>query len=310
MNFPADKSERTGILLLSYGGPSSIEEIEPFLKSITGLPKVPESYYKSVREKYEIIGGRSPFKDITFAQKKALADLLGEKFHVEVGFRHSSPSIKDGINSLLRSGVHRIVGLCLTPHYSTLSCGEYIKTARACIDELRATIPAHFVNSWHKRKDYISLLNKRIKVATENMKGRICILFTAHSLPVDRMPVDDPYVVQLRETIDLVKEEFSHDFGVKLAFQSRRQGREQWLVPDILEELQRIHQENFDSVVVVPMSFVSDHLETLYDIDIILKERARELGLNLTRTPSFNTEPDFIILMKNIIFDFMLEFGK
>lgn len=305
MNYQKDKSKKIiGILLLSYGGPSGIEEIEPFLKSITGLPQVPENYFKMVKEKYELIGGRSPFKKITFAQTNSLQDALGDNFIVSQGFRHLKPSIKDAIEKLLPLGVNIIMGLCLTPHYSTLSCGEYIKTAEHYLDELAPEIPRYFIKSWHNNSDYINLLSERIKESLSKLTPqKTCLLFTAHSLPFERLTSDDPYVKQLEETISLITKIIPLEYH--LAFQSRRPGKDRWLEPDVKDEIKKIQDRGFKNIIVIPLSFISDHLETLYDIDIVLKKYASDNGINLERIIQFNIDPDFINILRKIVIDFI-----
>lgn len=309
MNYQRDKSEKNrGILLLSYGGPSGLEEIEPFLMSITGLPKVPENYMKMVKEKYETIGGTSPFKEITFAQADYLQKKLGDNFTVAVGFRHSGPSIMEAIKKLISFRVNTIIGLCLTPHYSTLSCGEYIRTAKKFLDEFAPEIPAYFIKSWHNNPDYIELISEKIRDSLDELRAtKWCLLFTAHSLPLERIPSDDSYVNELHETISLVTKSLKIPVEHYLAFQSRRPGKDRWLEPDVKEEIKKIANMGFKSVIVIPLSFVSDHLETLYDIDIVLKKYASENGLTLVRTPSFNAEEKFINLLKNIIISVIKE---
>ncbi len=309
MNYQRDKQEKKiGILLLSYGGPSGLEEIEPFLMSITGLPKVPENYMKMVKKKYEAIGGASPFKEITFAQADSLQKILGDDFTVAVGFRHSEPSIVEAVKKLISFRVNTIIGLCLTPHYSTLSCGEYIGTAKKFLDELAPDIPAYFINSWHNNPDYIELISAKIRNSLYELRAtKPCLLFTAHSLPLERIPSDDPYVNELHKTISLVTKSLNIPVEHYLAFQSRRPGKDRWLEPDVKEEIKKISNMGFKSVIVIPLSFVSDHLETLYDIDMVLKKYALENGIILLRTPSFNVEEKFINLLKNIIISFIKE---
>ncbi len=298
--------ERTGVLLLGFGAPSDIDEVEGFLKSITGTQRVPENYLKQIMEKYIAIGGSSPFKRITSELREKLQNSLGESYSVTCGFRHSSPTISDSVNTLVAEGIKKILCLPLTPHYSYFSTGDYIKRVKESISEKGGT-EIYPILSWHNHPEYINLLIKSIMESLKDLpSGEVCILFTAHSLPVEKIPPDDPYVSQLNETVSLVKENIpTKNLLFRLAYQSRRAGMDRWLEPDVNSELEKIYAEGIRDVIVVPLSFVSDHLETLYDIDILLKRQAEAMGIHLKRTPSFNTGDAFVNLLKIIIIDFM-----
>jgi ferrochelatase len=302
MNSPKDK---TGILLLAFGAPSDTTEIEPFLRSITGLDRLPESYLSPVIEKYRAIGGSSPFNKITAEVALKLQNLLGDNYEVHYGFRHASPRINEAIKKLRESGIKTILSLCLTPHYSYFSSGDYISRVEEIIGSQR-NIKSIYIKSWHNHPSYIELLSERIKSSVKNFPPEnVCVLFTAHSLPLDKMPEDDPYVNQLQETLQLVRSKFQNNLQFRLAFQSRRPGKDRWLEPEALSEIERLSAEGFKRILVVPLSFVCDHLETLYDIDIVMKEKANKLGVNLTRVPSFNSDNDFVNVLKNILMDYL-----
>ncbi len=299
-------TERTGILLLAFGTPSSIDEIEGFLKSITGADRVPENYLNPVIEKYIAIGGSSPFKKIISELTDKLQNLLGENYYVICGLRHSSPTISDAVNKLIADGIKRILSLPLTPHYSCFSSGDYTKRVEETLQK-KSGIKNYSIASWHNHPEYINLLVKSIMESLKEFPlRRGCILFTAHSLPIEKIPPDDPYVSQLNETVTLVKENITRkDLIFRLAYQSRRPGKDRWLEPDVNSELEAIYADGIRDVIVVPLSFVSDHLETLYDIDIILKKQAEARGINLKRVPAFNTSDAFVNLLKIIIIDSM-----
>lgn len=300
------RKDKTGLLLLAFGAPSGVNEIEPFLRSITGFNQIPENYLKPVMEKYSAIGGTSPFKSITFEVCEKLQFTLGDNFTVVLGLRHSNPLIEEAIKQLLSNDVKKIISLSLTPHYSYFSSGDYIKKVEEILSS-QPGIKRFHIKSWHNHSGYINLLYERINKFLNNLGAQsTVILFTAHSLPLEKIPVDDPYLNQLNETITLVKNKFhQNNLDFRLAFQSRRPGKDSWLEPDALMEIEKIHAEGIKHILVVPLSFVLDHLETLYDIDVVMKEKAKKFGLTLTRIPSFNCSDEFVLLLKNIIHDFM-----
>jgi len=267
---------------MAYGSPERIDDIRPYLEDIREGRPVWEAAVEELTKRYRRIGGRSPLDEITERQRTALERELG--ISVYVGMKHWRPRIADAVETALERGADRLLGIVLAPHYSSLSIAGYRERLEDALDG-RAELA--FVESWHDHEPFIAVLADRVRGAETH------VVFTAHSLPERILAAGDPYRDQLLETSRLVAERA----GVErwsFAFQSASPTGEPWLGPDILEELDALHQRGVRSVLLAPVGFVSDHLEILWDLDVEARERAAELGLELDRIESLNDDPAFI----------------
>jgi protoporphyrin/coproporphyrin ferrochelatase len=270
------------VVLMAYGSPERIEDIRPYLEDIRAGRPVSDAAVEELTERYRRIGGRSPLDEITERQRAALEDELGVP--VYVGMKHWRPRIADAVETALERGADRIIGIVLAPHYSALSIAGYRERLEEALGN-RAELA--FVESWHDHKPFIAVLADRVRGTDAH------VVFTAHSLPERILAAGDPYRDQLLETSRLVAERA----GVErwsFAFQSASPTGEPWLGPDILEELDALHERGVRKVLVAPVGFVSDHLEILWDLDVEARERAAELGLELDRIESLNDDRAFI----------------
>jgi ferrochelatase len=254
---------------------------------------------EELAERYRRIGGRSPLDEITEAQRAALEREVDVP--VFVGMKHWQPRIADAIEAALAGGATRIVGLVLAPHYSALSIGEYRERLDAAL-EGRAEL--ELVESWHDRPAFVDVVADRVR-GTDAW-----VIFTAHSLPARILDAGDPYKDQLLETSRLVAERAGLGDRWSFAFQSASSTGEPWLGPDILDELDRLHGEGVEKVLVATVGFVSDHLEILWDLDVEARERAAELGLELDRIESLNADPAFIRALAGIVEERLAVSGK
>jgi ferrochelatase len=267
---------------MAYGSPGRIEDIRPYLEDIREGRPVSDEAVEELTERYRRIGGRSPLDEVTERQRAALESELGMPVHV--GMKHWRPRIAEAVHASLAGGAERVVAIVLAPHYSALSIAGYRERLEAALDgraELR------FVESWHDHEPFLAVLADRVRGTDAH------VVFTAHSLPERVLAMGDPYRDQLLETSRLVAERA----GVErwsFAFQSASETGEPWLGPDILEELDALHERGVRDVLVCPVGFVSDHLEILWDLDVEARERAAELGLRLDRIESLNDDPAFI----------------
>ena len=321
------------IFLLAFGSPDSIESIEPFITNVMGGRKPSPNQLQKIKERYLIIGGRSPLLDITKKQAEALEKRLnskiplnppllkGEKsspkgdFGVFVGMRYWHPFIKDILNEIKNSGAERIVALVMAPHYSKVSTGGYIKAVNEAMTELNANIGVSFINNWHVHPLFLKAVAEKIKKGFSYFKDvnkkEIQVIFSAHSLPkIPPSPPfdkggkggleDAPYVKQLNETIEGIIR-YTGDITRHLGFQSKGMSPGEWLEPTVDSILERLSKEGKKYVLIVPVGFVSDNIETLYDIDIVYKKMAESLGMIFHRTESLNDSPKFIESMVSII---------
>jgi protoporphyrin/coproporphyrin ferrochelatase len=273
---------KAAVVLMAYGSPGRIEDIRPYLEDIREGRPVSDEAVGELTERYRRIGGRSPLDEVTERQRAALESELGMPVHV--GMKHWRPRIAEAVQASLAGGAERVVAIVLAPHYSALSIAGYRERLEAALDgraELR------FVESWHDHEPFLAVLADRVRGTDAH------VVFTAHSLPERVLAMGDPYRDQLLETSRLVAERA----GVErwsFAFQSASETGEPWLGPDILEELDALHERGVRDVLVCPVGFVSDHLEILWDLDVEARERAAELGLRLDRIESLNDDPAFI----------------
>ncbi len=304
-----NRIQRIGVLVMSYGTPESIDQIEAYYTHIRrGHAPTPEQL-QDLKDRYEaIVGGVFPLRENTDNQVKALEARLNEKypnitFVCYQGLKHASPFIEDGVERMVQDGITEAVGVVLAPHYSAMSVGGYIKRAQEKADELGLNIA--FVRSYHLHPKLIEALALRVEEALarfEVPKERVQVLFTAHSLPEKILEMKDPYPEQLLETSRAIADRTGitqWQFG----WQSAGQTGVPWLGPDILDVLRSIKQEErAQHVLVCPVGFVSDHLEVLYDLDIEAQKVARELGIQLERTRSLNTDPLYMETLSDVVY--------
>ena len=285
-----------GLLVMAYGGPDNMDEVEPYLLDVRGYrPTAPEIVHE-VRERYREIGGRSPILEQTQAQADALESALnaaGQNFKAFVGMRHWHPYIKDALENMRSYGIEHAVGLVMAPHYSRMSIGAYYKK----IEEANPPISFSCVEDWHLQPGYLDALAERVRAALQgfpaNVRAGVPIIFTAHSLPQKILEWNDPYPVQLRETVSALMEHLGsrlHEF----AFQSAAISTEAWLGPDAGEIIKRFASEGCKNILLCPIGFVCEHVEILYDIDIVYQNLAKTLGVNLQRIEMLNTAPSMI----------------
>src|SRR5687768_3755628 len=285
-----------GVLVMAYGGPSHLDEVEPYLMDVRGhRPTAPEIIHE-VRKRYREIGGRSPILEQTRAQATALESALnnsGKEFKTFVGMRHWHPFIKDVLAEMCNQGIERAVGLVMAPHYSRMSIGAYYKKVE------QANLPIAFsrIEDWHLQPGYLNALADRVHIALqqfpEEVRSEVPVIFTAHSLPKRILEWNDPYPTHLLETVSAVMERLgpqAHQF----AFQSAAISNEPWLGPDASELIEQYATEGKRQVLICPIGFVCEHVEILYDIDIVYQNLAKSLNVHLERIEMLNTAPEMI----------------
>ena len=277
------------VVLMTYGSPSSPEEIRPYLEDVRGGRPVSDEAVEELAERYRRIGGRSPLDEVTEAQRAALERVLA--LPVFVGMKHWRPRIAEAVEAALGAGACRIVGLVLAPHYSSMSVGEYRARLEQAVTRRAELV---LIESWHDEPAFLDVLAGRVR-GTDAW-----VVFTAHSLPERIVVAGDPYQEQLLETSRLVAERAGLERW-SFAFQSASPTGEPWLGPDVLDELERLHREGVRNVLVAPVGFVSDHLEILWDLDVQAREKAQALGLELARTASLNDDPAFVRALAEIV---------
>lgn len=294
-------SNKTVILLLAHGTPASEGEIEPYLTHIKRGRKPSTAEIEDLKRRYREIGGNSPLLEITSAQASKLELALnskGIKSPVYFGMKHWHPYIAETVSKILKLEIHRLVSLVLAPHYSSTSIEEYKSALQRSL--AHSQIEVEFIDSWHDNSLFHQAVNEKISEALKKLPKdeRTQVLFTAHSLPERIVTDGDPYPSQLLDSCKAVAK-LANIENWSFAYQSAGHTTSKWLGPDILEALGSLGRGL--NVLVVPIGFVSDHLEVIYDIDIEAREFARSRGINLRRTESLNASPSFIAALADIV---------
>lgn len=300
-----------GLLVMAYGGPNNLDEVEPYLLDVRGYRPTSQEIIHEVRERYREIGGRSPILEQTQAQADALESALnvnGEEFKTFVGMRHWHPFIKDALAEMQAEGIEKAVGLVMAPHYSRMSIGAYYQR----LEEANSPIVFSRIENWHLDEGYINALTGRVRDALqrfpEEVRAEVPVIFTAHSLPEKILEWNDPYPVQLGETVSAVMEKLGsqpHEF----AFQSAAISTIPWLGPDAGEVIERLVTEGKKHILLCPIGFVCEHVEILYDIDIVYQNLAKSLGIHLERIEMLNTAPEMIAGLAGLIHEKAKEAG-
>lgn len=295
------------VLLIAFGGPTSREDIRPFLGRVLKGTPVPAKRIEEVVRHYEAVGGRSPLNEITSRQARALERLLagrGFSLPVYVGMRHSSPFLRETLDRMGADGVKRASGLILSPHQTEASWERYQRDVAEAGSELGSAPDIDYCPGWHAHPLFIQALAEQIQLALDRVEKEKLpatpLIFTAHSVP-EAMAARSPYVHQIEETCRLVAERLGHRRW-SVAYQSRSGNpNEPWLEPDIGDVIRDLAAKGVTEVAVAPIGFVSDHVEVLYDLDIHARGIAEGLGVRFLRAGSLNDHPTFIRMMAEVV---------
>ncbi len=304
---------KTGIILLNLGGPETLSDVRPFLYNLFSdreiIPLGPRplqrpiafliSIFRAPKTKaaYKLIGGGSPIYEITLKQADLLSKSLGG-MPVYVGMRYWRPFIDDEIKRAKADGITKLIGLSLYPHYSRATTGSTREVFLAASS--KAKIETDFIDYWYDHPLYIRAL---VELISKDLNWADVLLFSAHSLPESFIKEGDPYLDHIIGTIKAVMSELKRVRKVPpymLSFQSRS-GPVKWLEPSTDEAIKELARKGAKNILVVPISFVSDHIETLYEIDILYRDMAEKEGVNLHRVDSLNTYPLFIEALKDLV---------
>jgi ferrochelatase len=223
---------------------------------------------------------------------------------VYIGMRHWHPYIKDTVAAMAKEGIRKVVGLCLTPYYSRMSVGAYFKKLEEAQTALNTPFEMIRVESWNDHPLLIEAITQKVQKALDgfdpSIRNDVAILFSAHSLPSRILEEKDPYPQELNETIQAVMKKVG-SYRWWFAYQSQGRTPEPWLGPDAGEVINRLHQEGYRHLLMAPIGFISDHMETLYDVDIMYRKQAESLGMQLQRAESLNATPTFIEAMASVV---------
>jgi protoporphyrin/coproporphyrin ferrochelatase len=299
----------TAVLLLAYGGPDSLEDVEPYLLDVRGGRPTSAELVEEIRERYAAIGGRSPLLEITRIQANALSKELSrrsgclQEFPVYVGMRHWTPRIQQAVEEMQADGIERAVALVMAPHYSRMSIAVYLQRLDEALAAAGAAIEIFPVFDWHNHPGLIIAIAEKVRQAARRFAGiQPYIVFTAHSLPSRILEHGDPYADQLQETARLLADALDLQEGRwRFSFQSAGRTGEPWLGPQIEDVVVELASEGAKELLIVPVGFVADHVEVLFDIDIEARGLAQSMGVRLERSDSLNDSPAFISALADLV---------
>jgi protoporphyrin/coproporphyrin ferrochelatase len=304
----------TGVCLLYMGGPATLDDVEPFLRALFAdreLIQLPGGAFLQkhlggliarrraprVRGYYAEIGGGSPLGRITARQAALLQDALSGRgsFRVTVAMRYTAPRADDAVRELAQAGVGRCLALPLYPQFSRATSGSSLRDFAGALALHAPQIELLRVESFHDRAGYLDALAGKVREGLDAAGDPPpLVLFSAHSLPQRMIDEGDPYLQQVRATVEGVVSRLQLTDRWRLGFQSRS-GPVRWLQPDIVKVVDKAIAAGERRLLLVPVSFVSDHIETLHEIDIRLREQALAAGASyFARSPSLNDDPRFV----------------
>lgn len=299
-----------GVLLMSFGTAETLDDVPAYLAQVRGGRAAPDDLVAEFRRRFALVGG-SPLTRISREQATALerqlaAELPSYRFAATIGMRHAPPFIAEGVRDLVGRGVRTIVAVVMSPQYSPVIMGGYLRALDAVRQDLLEGVELRVAGAWHTEPDFIAALASRVLEALDKAPGdersTIPVLFTAHSLPRSVADGEPDYIEQLHWTADVA----ASRAGLgrerwQFAYQSAGHTPEPWLTPDVKDLIPGLVAQGHRSVLVAPVQFLADHLEVLYDIDVAAFEEARERGARLLRTESFNCMPRFIRALAAVV---------
>ncbi len=316
---------KIGIILAQLGGPRDQREVEPFVRAIFADPDlvplpggpivskvfgwaVAKARGPFVRKNYRLIGGGSPILEITLAQGRMLEESLRERghdAHVSVAMRYTRPDTYDAVRELVRDDVERIILLPMYPQYSTATTGSSENELRRVLAELDVTIPLEVVRTWYDHPSYLDFQAKLVKEMLETRpadrrKGS-AVLFSAHGLPESVVAKGDPYPEETAATVKAVIERVPYEIDARLGYQSRTKPVK-WIGPGTEHVLADFARDGYDTVGMVAISFVTDHIETLYEVDMLFRDEAGKVGIHhYYRSEMMNDRPEVGPMLADVL---------
>lgn len=281
--------DQWGVLLLAHGAPDKLDDIPEFLLNIRHRRPLPPPVVEEIKSRYALIGGGSPLLKHTRQQAEALASRLGHP--VYIGMRNWRPFIADAVKDVLRDRLQRLVALCLAPQNSRTSVGFYRSHLGTALKEADRAPTVSFVDSWHDNRFLIQAFAERLRAAMataqEAAQADVPVILTAHSVPERTIAGGDPYDQQVQVTAARVATEAGCPLWFR-AYQSQGMTDETWIGPTVESVIDRLAEEGCRHVLIAPIGFVCDHVEILYDVDVVFRQYAEGKGLRLWRTESLN----------------------
>ncbi len=301
--------KRTAVLLMTYGSPRNLDDVGAYVTRVRGGKAPDDDLLRELRRRYDVIGG-SPLVPITERQAAALERTLAERagsgaFVARAAMRYSSPAIAQAVREAAAAGAERAIGLVLSPQYSPILMSGYASALATAAAECGLT--SRTIGSWHLEPSFVRALAVRVMAGLErfpaSVRDSVPVLMTAHSLPERVVAREPDYVEQLKATARAVAEAAALEEGRWLfAYQSAGHTPEAWLKPDMLDVLPVLAAQGHRHVLLAPVQFLADHLETLYDIDVGGREQAEAAGfVQFSRAPAPNDAQDFVDSLADVV---------
>ena len=297
-----------GIVLMTFGSAQTAGDVPAYLRSVRRGGEPDAELVAEFQRRYRLVGW-SPLVHITEEQAAGVERLLAERhgaaaYLVRAGMLHSDPTIDSAVQDLAGAGAEDYLGIVLAPQYSPVIMGGYDRALAAAVACHAAGARWVVAGPWHQVPAFIDDLSDRLGAALESLpdRDRTEILFTTHSLPRAVLDRDPPYMDQIRRTIALAVERAGLQQGQwQFAYQSAGHTPEPWLTPDLKDLLPSIRDRGRSAILVVPVQFLADHLEILYDLDVAAREEAEEAGLAYHRVELPNTRPRFLAALADVV---------
>ncbi len=298
---------KLGVLMMAYGSPESLDDMEAYLSDIRGGRPMSPEFVAEFRGRYAQIGGKSPLNALTFAQGEATEAelrLRGVDAKVYVGMRHWMPWIQDVVADMHADGVTEAVAIVMAPHYSSMSIGRYWQKVNEAQEAVGSDIHFNFVDSWSRQEKLLDAQIAKTKagLAKFDADDKVKVVFSAHSLPARLKEMGDPYDDELQENAKTLAERLGN-LDWMFSYQSAAKTGEPWLGPQIEDVISELANAGYENILSVPIGFVCDHVEVLYDIDINCQGIAEERGVRLERVEMMNSDALFIGAVADAIED-------
>jgi len=326
---------RRGVVLFNLGGPETLADVRPFLFNLFSDPEIIRTRIPGIRKPlawliattrekkssgyYTLIGGGSPLRRITEGQAGALRDELqsrGMDTNVYVAMRYWHPFTSEAVTRILNDEINELVCLPLYPQFSVSTTGSSINEMKRLLrdKEQAGQMTPRYISNWHDEPGYIDVIARQISEEISQFPdpdpSRVHLVFSAHSVPQSYIERGDPYLSQTEETVRLVCDALGNCSPHTLSFQSKV-GPVKWLEPSTDSALRSLRVQGVEQVLMIPISFVSDHIETLYELDILYRDLARDLRFGAyRRVPALNCDPAFIRVLADLVVKSLSESGE
>lgn len=289
-----ETSDSFAVLMMGYGSPTDLSELRGYLEGIVHSRKVSDEMVEDFERRYRAIGGRSPMNEILGRQRVGLEASLKKRGYdskVYIGTKHWKPSMEDALSKIRDDGFETVIALPLSPYDSYWIMSSYERGLAEASNNVGFSMGFRWVRGWHRNPSFVKFWAESVSEADGG--NHLPVIFTAHSLPSKMLEYNDKYPEILRETSSIIASEVQPRYW-EFSYQSAGDESDRWLKPDVKTKLSEFKSKGYTSVVVACIGFVFDHLEVLYDLDVLAAEHAEKIGVEMHRARQPNDHPLFI----------------